>query len=286
MLSPFGTAYGSLAVTQYGDLPLLQVVSVTGPWRLGLLIAYFASTVNRVWERPAWRSGLVYVAVLLTVVLAGGARLALGPSTAPTVQIAGVSPSRTVTDAQQAAFARVPDIAAAPAAKVEPAMNAVENDLLAATRREAAAGAKIVIWPEEAVKTQALHESTAIAAAQDQARRSGAYLEISVRVYSTTGPAHDRDKAILIDPRGRVLWIYQKAHPTPGSEKFMPGDGRVPVADTPYGRIGNVIRYDADFPATMRTRPNSCSSPPTTGRNTEAPTPKGRACGPSRTATH
>jgi apolipoprotein N-acyltransferase len=50
-----------------------------------------------------------------------------------------------------------------------------------------------------------------------------------------------------------VLWTYQKAHPIPGSEKFTPGDGRVPATDTPYGRIANVICYDADFPAQMRT---------------------------------
>ncbi|MFJ6893342.1 hypothetical protein [Streptomyces hokutonensis] len=28
----------------------------------------------------------------------------------------------------------------------------------------------------------------------------------------------------------------------------------MPVADAPYGRIADVIRYDADFPAMMRTR--------------------------------
>jgi len=254
VVSPFGTAYGSLAVTQYGDLPLLQVVSVTGPWGVGFLIAYFASTVNRLWERPGWRGGLVYVAVLLTVVLAGGARLALASSTASTVRVAGISPGRAVTDAQRAVFSKVPDIATAPAATVEPAMTAVENDLLAATRREAAAGAKIVIWPEEAVKVQESHEPAAVAAARDRARRSGVYLEIGVRVYSRSGPAHDKDEALLIDPRGKVLWTYQKAHPIPGSEKFTPGDGRVPVADTPYGRIADVICYDADFPAMMRTR--------------------------------
>ncbi|MGW7098860.1 nitrilase-related carbon-nitrogen hydrolase [Streptomyces sp. NPDC054883] len=254
LLSPFGTAYGSLAVTQYGDLPLLQVVSVTGPWGLGFLVAYFASTVNRMWERPAWRSGMVYLAVLLTVVLAGGVRLAFAPPASPTVRIAGISPSRSVTDAQRTALSGVPDVAAAPAAAVEPAMAAVENDLLAATRREAAAGAKIVIWPEGAVKTKESHEATAIAAAQDEARRSGVYLDIGMRVYSKTGPADDRNVAILIDPRGKVLWTYQKAHPIPGSERFEPGDGHVPVADTPYGRIANVICYDADFPAMMRTR--------------------------------
>ena len=71
-------------------------------------------------------------------------------------------------------------------------------------------------------------------------------------MYSTR--SHGRDEALLIDPRGTVLWTYQKAHPIPGSEKFTPGDGRVPVVDTPYGRLANVICYDADFPAMMRTR--------------------------------
>ncbi|MEU6776727.1 hypothetical protein [Streptomyces sp. NPDC046759] len=52
LLSPFGTAYGSLAVTQHADLPLLQVVSVTGPWGIGFLIGYVASTVNRVGTAP------------------------------------------------------------------------------------------------------------------------------------------------------------------------------------------------------------------------------------------
>jgi apolipoprotein N-acyltransferase len=200
----------------------------------------------------------VYGTVLATVMLGGGARLAFLPNESATVRIAGVSPGREVLAAQQAAFRRVDggrrDIAAAPAAEVEPAMRAVENQLLALTRREAAAGAKIVIWPEEGVRTQEASEHAAIAAAQEQARESRIYLEIGVGVYSTAGPAYGRDEALLIGPDGRVLWTYQKAHPIPGSEPFTPGDGRVPVVDTPYGRIANVICYDADFPDLMRVR--------------------------------
>ncbi|MER6026092.1 nitrilase-related carbon-nitrogen hydrolase [Streptomyces sp. NPDC001851] len=264
LLSPFGTAYGSLAVTQHADLPLLQVVPVTGPWGVGFLIGWVASTVNRVRDRrdrrdrPAWRGGLVCTAVLLGVLLAGGARLAFFPPQGTTVRIAGVSPSRTVTERLHATLARFADgpggIAAAPATAVRPAMAAVENDLLDATRREAAAGAKIVVWPEEAVRAQEPDAPAAIDAARAEARRSRVYLEIGVRVYSTTAPAYGRDEALLIDPRGTVLRTYQKAHPIPGSERFTPGDGQVPVVRTPYGRLANVICYDADFPALMRTR--------------------------------
>ncbi|MEV5876375.1 nitrilase-related carbon-nitrogen hydrolase [Streptomyces sp. NPDC052101] len=258
LLSPFGTAYGSLAVTQHANLPLLQVVSVTGPWGIGFLIGYVTSTANRIWDRPSWRGGVVCTAVLLSVLLAGGARLAFSPPQGTTVRIAGVSPARTVTERLQTTLDRFADgpggVAGAPAAAVRPAMTAVEDDLLAATRREAAAGAKIVIWPENAVRTQESQESAAVAAARAQARRSGIYLEIGVRVYSTTAPAYGRDEAILIDPRGTVLWTYQKAHPIPGSERYKPGDGHVPVVRTPYGRLADVICYDADFPALMRTR--------------------------------
>jgi apolipoprotein N-acyltransferase len=174
------------------------------------------------------------------------------------VRIAGVTPARGATARLKATLARYGDapggVAAAPAAAVRPAMTAVEDDLLAATRREAAAGAKIVIWPEEAVRAQEQDEAAAVAAAQRQARDSGVYLEIGVRLYSTAAPAYGRDEALLVDPRGKVLWTYQKAHPIPGSERFTPGDGRVPVVSTPYGRLAGVICYDADFPALMRTR--------------------------------
>lgn len=258
LLSPFGTAYGSLAVTQYGDLPLLQVVSVTGSYGIGFLIAWFAAVAVARWERPSRRPGrgvLVYAGVLAAVLTGGGLRLALAPDPA-TVRVAGVSPAAALIAAQRSAIGRFADrrsVAAAPRPAVEPAMTAVENDLLATTRREAAAGAKIVVWPEEGVKTQEANEPAAVAAARDAARRSGIYLEIGVGVYTTEAP-YGRDEAMLIDPRGTVLWTYQKAHPIPGSEPFTPGDGRVPVARTPYGRIANVICYDADFPALMRVR--------------------------------
>jgi apolipoprotein N-acyltransferase len=57
---------------------------------------------------------------------------------------------------------------------------------------------------------------------------------------------------VLVDPRGRALWRYEKAHPVPFMDMIEPGAGVVPVADTPHGRIANVICFDADFPALMR----------------------------------
>lgn len=82
-LSPFGT-WGALGYTQHGNLPLMQLASVTGIWGIGFLIAWFAAVANYAWDQQfAWnvmQTGvLLYVAVWSTVMLAGGARLAFAP---------------------------------------------------------------------------------------------------------------------------------------------------------------------------------------------------------------
>ncbi len=59
---PFGSI-GSLAYTQYGNLPLLQLLSVTGLWGIDFVMSWLASLVNWAWERgfawPRVRSGAV-----------------------------------------------------------------------------------------------------------------------------------------------------------------------------------------------------------------------------------
>src|SRR5215472_4974285 len=71
LVNPFGT-FGNPAYTQYGDLPLLQLLSVTGLWGIVLLMSWFASLVNWAWEQGfAWsrvRPGvLLYVGLLALV---------------------------------------------------------------------------------------------------------------------------------------------------------------------------------------------------------------------------
>ena len=48
-LNPYGT-WGSIAYTQYGSLPLMQLVSVTGIAGISFLICWFGSVSNWAWE--------------------------------------------------------------------------------------------------------------------------------------------------------------------------------------------------------------------------------------------
>ena len=256
--NPFGTAYGLLAVTQHDNLALLQVLSVTGPYAIGFLIGVVATAANHLWEHGvSWHSArpALAVAALLAVVVTGGqARLAFAAS-ADTVRIAGINPSgasiaaaerllgTTLNDHE--AVSRVDETA------VRAASDVISAQLFADTRQAVRSGAEIVVWSENAARVLAADEQGFLAEAATLARQGGIYLNVAVNVYLPDAP-YGRDQTVLIGPDGAVLWTYQKRHPIPGLERYEPGVGPAPVVETPYGRLSNIICYDADFPAMMR----------------------------------
>jgi apolipoprotein N-acyltransferase len=262
--SPNGS-WGNLAYTQYGNLPLLQLLSVTGLWGPIFLMSWLASMVNEARELgfdwPRVRGGVaLYGSVLALVLLFGGARLAVIPSTQGTVRVAGVSPSHPAIAAydkqlsQSTTHALVSGVSTpADRQTVHRATAPVFDELLARSAQEASAGAKIIVWPESSGNVFLLQEdeATLLERASALARTTGTYLDLAMAVMPND-PTQFRDEIILIDAAGRVVWHYQKAHPMMGVERERPGDGKVPTVQTPYGRLSNVICTDADHPDTLR----------------------------------
>jgi apolipoprotein N-acyltransferase len=119
------------------------------------------------------------------------------------------------------------------------------DDLFVRTEQEAQAGAKIVLWPEAGTSLLQEDEAALLARASTLSAKDGIYLEIGLIIVTGQSP-FAQNKAILLDPIGNVVWSYDKAHPVPG-EPWLPGDGKVPTAVTPYGRLATVICFDADF---------------------------------------
>ncbi|GGE12694.1 apolipoprotein N-acyltransferase [Polymorphobacter glacialis] len=258
--SPLGTSYGLLAVTQDSNLALLQVVSVAGPYLVGFLIGWFATVVNLVWQNGgAWRKTrrpvMVYGTLLAAITLGGALRLILFPPQANSVRIGGITPSMEVLAAANRVLGKdvlgaSRPISEADHAKIDPsrfrpAYGLVWAELLGSTRAATRAGAKIITWSENAAVVRAEDESELLALASDVARQEQVYINVAVNV------PFARDRTHLIAPSGKVLWTYDKSHPIPGMENYAPGPGRPAEARTPWGRIANVICYDADFPAMM-----------------------------------
>jgi apolipoprotein N-acyltransferase len=90
--SPMAT-WGSIAYTQYGYLPLMQVAAFVGIWGLTFLIAWFASTFDWAWSRGfEWSvvgtPVLTYAAAFAVIVSCGAVRLSLAPTDRASIRTA------------------------------------------------------------------------------------------------------------------------------------------------------------------------------------------------------
>jgi apolipoprotein N-acyltransferase len=258
---PF-SSIGSLAYTQYGNLPLLQLLSITGLSGIVFLITWFASVVNWAWQQhfvwPRIRLGvLLYSGLLGLVLMGGGLRLALFPPQGHTVRVAGISVSQTVeTLAMKHIATAFPAFLAGRATQsdletIRQGAAMLNSDLLTQSQREASSGARIVVWPECGAAVLQADESALLGQAAVLARQTHMYLDMGLCILTNQSP-HEKDQAVLIDPQGQVVWSYDKARPVPGLDLSTPGNGKVPTVNTPYGRISNVICFDGDFPYLSR----------------------------------
>jgi len=251
LASPYAS-FSNLAYTQFGNLPLMQLVSVTGIWGISFMITWFASVANFVWEgdfRPARIRQVVYAfgIVLAAVLLYGGVRLTYCAPSGETVRIASIIRSDEYRESLRAVeFLRD-----------KQAVGFAERDrLLEQSRRAARLGARIVFWQETAVSL-IYEEEEFIAPGRELARDEEIYLGMTYYTVARNAAGEPatpgetatlpENKFVMIDPNGEVLWRYSKAHPVPG-EGIAAGDGVIPFAETPYGTIAPVICFDLDFP--------------------------------------
>ena len=253
---------GSPAYSQYGVLPLMQLVSVTGMYGLTFLVMWFASAVNAVWEHGfQWRATRLPLAVfgsaLAAVFAFGFARLSLAAPTSPTVKAATITISPAVYNQANdgldwATFNRA---TSAQRAAWRPRFAATVDQMLARTQTALSQGAKLVVWQEQSALVLPADRQNAISRAAALARSHGAYLQIWLGVLNQTQSLHYfANQAILISPAGTVVWTYNKTYPVvPGeSAVTVRGSGVLPVADTPYGRLTTAICNDLEYPGFLR----------------------------------
>ena len=254
LFNPYGS-WGSAAYTQFDNLPLLQLLSITGLWGVSFLIAWFASIVNWAWERQfEWKrvqgGVLFYATVASLVLLFGGLRLAAFPSRAPTVRIAAltVSPSPAAWKIMSLLDLGASHVDLKP---VVLATRALHDTLLARTQREARAGARIVAWSEANGLVVKQDEAGLILRGREVARREKIWLLMPLATATPGKPAYE-NQLIAVGPDGSVAFRYHKAHPVPG-DRETGADARIPVpVETRYGRLAAAICFDMDFPPLIR----------------------------------
>lgn len=256
-MNPFGN-WGALGYTQRGNLPLMQLASVTGIWGISFLVTWCAALVNWAWDNQfdwgAVQHGvLLYAAVWCLAMLGGGVRLALA-SHAPTVRIAGIGWPKGIIEADEFLRILAPDLTAIERERIRDKFGALQDSFFDRSRREAQAGARIVVWPEANLMVLKEDEARFLERAQQFARDNGVFLLMGMATLKTGAARPVENKAVLLDPAGEVAFSYLKTTAVPGLEARINirGGGTLPVADTPYGRIVAPICFDLDFPQLIR----------------------------------
>jgi apolipoprotein N-acyltransferase len=242
--NPLGSV-GAMAYFQYGNLVLMQLLSITGMWGITFLVNWFGSVVNWVWERSfAWpkvRSGLaLYGGILVAVMLFGGARLAFAPPATGTVRMHGI----TAVDMRQN-WSTLHQVIEQEGWEAMRQKTAEYHDLyFEETVREARAGAQLVHWPEMAVMVPGEDEPAFIARAQEIVRQEGIYLAIAVgTVFQDDRPWEN--KLIIIDPAGDIVLEHHK-YALVAIEGTKGGDGILRTVETPFGTLSGIICNDTN----------------------------------------
>lgn len=255
LFNPFGT-WGVLGYTQHGNLPVMQLVSVTGIWGIGFLMAWFAATVNAAWQFK-WKSVragvLLYAAIWGAVTLAGGLRLAFAPE-APTVRIAGIGWPKAIAEPAELVRAIAPDITSGERRQLRKTFARLQDSLLERSRRETQAGARIIVWPEGNLLVFHDDEASFLDRARGFAREQNIFLLMGMGVLEPGAARPVVNQAVLLSPAGGIEFSYVKITAVPGPEArtSFRGQKSLPVADTPYGRMTAAICFDLDFPRLIR----------------------------------
>jgi apolipoprotein N-acyltransferase len=257
-LSPYGS-WGSVAYTQYGNLPLMQAASVTGIAGIAFLIAWFASVVNWTWEHKfEWKSiriGLaVYSVIWILAMTLGGARPYLIHTDGKTVRVAAIGWPEGVVTQREFLRAIEPNLASEELEKLRSAFARIQDHFADASLREARAGAKIIVWPEANAMVFQDNEAALLERVQRLASGERIYLLVGMAVVHRGSARPLENKAVLIDPAGMVALSYVKAIPVPGFEARFSRNGarQLLSTDSPYGRLATAICFDMDFPGFIR----------------------------------
>ena len=266
--SPYGS-WGNIAYSQFGNLALLQVLSITGVYGIGFLIGWFAAVVNEAWEgRFEWRRIRLAVAafgvVVAVVCFAGAARLAFVPPSGETVRVASITAPEKLRNSMNPGQVAAELHVSYEGTITEPIWQAMIHNskalcasLVEQSRREAQAGAKIVFWPEGQAVVPKESEAELLQLGQETARGEKIYLGLgTVVAHREGGSLKIENRFVLLDPQGKTVFDYTKQKPVPGGEAAMciipVHDYLLPAVDTPYGRIAGAICFDMDFPWLIR----------------------------------
>lgn len=245
--SAFGT-FSSIAITQFSFKPLLQLASVTGMEGIAFVVLWFSSIVATIWAsrfnfKKEKTLMIISTITIIGIILIGGIYFTTSVPTGKTVKVAGI------TVEHEYDYSNIIDLNT-PKTLVDEHSKEIKdlnNELFLKSEKAADFGAKIIFWSEIAGILYDENEEAFLERAKSFAKEKNVYLAPVVLQYHYDSE-YAENKMIMINPQGEIAYEYEKTiswYPTKS-------DGIIRTLDTEYGRLGEAICFDADFPKLLR----------------------------------
>lgn len=255
--------WGVLAHTQYPFNEFSQTASLIGLFGISFIVAWFASVLNWMKENDFAkifvRKGIyIYGSTLLILLIYGGIRITFFNPDSTTVRVAGISGKvdifkliesefETLTSYSEKKLNQIPD-------RIFSSDELINNQVQQ-TKNVAENGAKIIAWSEISLILNKQQVDTLKPKIGEITKSHKCYVLMAyLEAVELPDKKPFNNTSVLICPDGSIAWEYSKSnlHPQGEAPIINPGDHKIPFIDTPYGRLGNVICYDMDFPDFIR----------------------------------
>ncbi|MEN6519634.1 MAG: apolipoprotein N-acyltransferase [Armatimonadota bacterium] len=258
-LGMFGFTWGDLAYSQARWLSIIQAASITGPWGVTFLIVMLNTAIAlAIIDFKKARLQLVVTAGVIFLTAAGGA-------VSISITHHRIIPDKTVAMVQGGIEMRWRD--AGLSEKIYKTYWPITEKL--------GRGVDFIVWPESALPDYLLLSPSLQKEMSILARNSGAHILAGGQCVKLDEHAdhgyREYNGAYLIDPKGKIIGDYYKAHLVPFGE-FVPGRNWLPlinnyrIRDVDYspgtgyyilrsknGNIGVMICFESIFPQIGRT---------------------------------
>lgn len=234
----------SIAYSQSTCLEFVQIASILGSWFVEFIVLWFApmailfvTNINRL--KDVWKPLTVYFAILSFIMLFGSFRLAFDRPVSKTVRIA------SITEEHKEDYWSITDnkTPRSEAEKHKEGMRQIQEKLFASSKSAADYGAKIIFWSEGNCPMYEDDYSSFLERAKLFAKENNVYFMPSA-VVLLYGRDKNNNIAIMINPQGEVEYTYEKTISWYPSDS----DGKIPVINTPYGKLATAICFDMDYP--------------------------------------
>ena len=253
-----GASWWSIAYSQYGFMPLMQVAAVAGIWGITFIVAWVASTFELAWSRgfgtDVHGPVLTCTIALVAILGAGYTRLMAAPTDRASIRIATLN--RPVDLFAPGEMTQISEgrVSASERERLTAKLSRLHDWFLEGSRREADAGARLIVWPEQNLLVFDDDEPAFLARARRLAAESRVYLAMGMGTIHLGDRLPFENKLVLVNPSGQIVTAHLKNRPVIGWEAgiMRRGHDGIPVVATAAGRMAVAICFEADFPDFIR----------------------------------